>query len=33
MLAKGGRIFNPKLESGYELKVSYYYFAGKEWKQ
>lgn len=23
-LAKGGRIFNPKLESGYELKVSYY---------
>lgn len=21
---KGGRIFNPKLESGYELKVSYY---------
>ena len=23
-LAKGGRIFNPKLESGYELKISYY---------
>ena len=23
-LAKGGRIFNPKLESGYELKFSYY---------
>lgn len=23
-LAKGERIFNPKLESGYELKISYY---------
>lgn len=23
-LAKGGRIFNPKLEFGYELKISYY---------
>ena len=23
-LAKGGRIFNPKLEIGYELKISYY---------
>lgn len=23
-LAKGGRIFNPKLEIGYELKISHY---------